>query len=541
MNYDDVVNLDPKAFAEEARNWQRAADGIRDRGNDLEQTLKKLDSWTGQAADAAKPKFAAHRQRYADAAAGMSRVPAVLDDAARRLGDVHNRAWVLTREAARHGWRFQADGTVVAEGSGVGSVPMANLDQNAARLQDAIRGVIDETARVDGDVSDALRRLSAEAAGLAPPDQQTTAAAATAIPPRGSAPAEVKKWWDSLSPMQQESLLFTHAAELGALDGIPAVVRDRANRNHLAELKGQVAAEIERLESKPDRTDEENARLDDARKKLHGIEDIEKRINHPDPHKAQQPAFLLGIDTAGNGRAIVAMGNPDTATNVATYVPGTGARLEMVGADMDRADKMLGSAAKAGSPSTSVITWIGYDAPQDLPAAASTNYAEGAKKDLDRFQDGLRATHQGPPSHNTVLGHSYGSTVIGHTARDEGINADELVFVGSPGVGVENASQLNFPTDHVHATVAEHDVIHVANRETHDPTGRRIDEIHNFDPTSPRFGADVFTSDPGTPGPWYTGGYSGEAHSQYWEIRADGTESKSLRNIGRVIVGQPTD
>jgi pimeloyl-ACP methyl ester carboxylesterase len=401
-------------------------------------------------------------------------------------------------------------------------------------LQDAIRGVIDETARVDGDISNALRRLSAQAAGLAPPDQQTTAAAATAIPPRGTSPADAKKWWESLSPMQQESLLFTHAAEIGSLDGIPSVVRDRANRNHLAELKGQVVADIERLEGKDHRSDDENKRLDDARKKLHGIEDVEKRINQPDPKKGQQPAFLLGIDTAGNGRAIVAMGNPDTATNVATYVPGTGARLEMVGADMDRADKMLASAGRVGSPSTSVITWIGYDAPQSIfPDAASESYAESAKKDLDRFQDGLRATHQGPPSHNTVLGHSYGSTVIGHTARDEGINADALVFVGSPGVGVNNVTELNFPADHVYATVAEHDIIHLANME--DP-----EDIHEIDPTAEDFGAKVFGSDPGTEGPWILGGLSEEAHSQYWDIYDNGAENKSLRNMGRIIAGQHT-
>jgi hypothetical protein len=323
-------------------------------------------------------------------------------------------------------------------------------------------------------------------------------------------------------------LLFTHAAEIGALDGVPAVVRDRANRNHLAQLKGQVVAEVDRLSAKPNRTDDENARLEDARRKLHGIEDIEKRINQPDRTAGQQDAFLLGIDTAGTGRAIVAMGNPDTATNVATYVPGTGARLEMVGADMGRADAMLASATLAGSSSTSVITWIGYDAPQDLLDATSTSYAEGAKKDLDRFQDGLRATHQGPPSHNTVLGHSYGSTVIGHTAHTETINADELVFVGSPGVGVNHVSELNFSADHVHATVAEHDIIHLANIE-------EPEDVHELDPTSDRFGAHVFASDPGTEGPWYTGGLSGEAHSQYWE-----KNNVALDNMGRIIAGVPT-
>jgi hypothetical protein len=300
--------------------------------------------------------------------------------------------------------------------------------------------------------------------------------------------------------MQQESLLFTHAGEIGALDGVPAIARDRANRSHLAELKGQVIAEIDRLRDHDNRSDDDNKRLDDAKKQLHGIEDIAKRIDHPDATKGQQQAVLLGIDTAGTGRAIVAAGNPDTATNVATYVPGTGARLEMAGGDIDRSDKMLASATKAGSPSTSVITWIGYEAPQSLPSAASESYAEGAKKDLDRFQDGLRTTHEGPPSHNTVLGHSYGSTVIGHTAHTEHINADELVVAGSPGVGVHKASDLNFPTDHVYATVAEHDMIHLSNIETYNDWGQPVDRIHDRDPANPQFGAHVFASDPGTAG-----------------------------------------
>ena len=172
--------------------------------------------------------------------------------------------------------------------------------------------------------------------------------------------------------------------------------------------------------------------------------------------------------------------------------------------------------------------------------AASESYAEGAKKDLDRFQDGLRATHEGAPSHNTVIGHSYGSTVIGHTAHTEGINADALVFVGSPGVGVENASQLNFPTDHVYATVAEHDMIHLANSLQVDQYGHVYDLVHNFDPTIPRFGDHVFASDPGTAGSMPSG-LSGEAHSQYWDTHGD-AECRSLRNMGRIIAGQqPTE
>ncbi|MBP2476576.1 hypothetical protein JOF53_005448 [Crossiella equi] len=41
---------------------------------------------------------------------------------------------------------------------------------------------------------------------------------------------------------------------------------------------------------------------------------------------------MLGVNADGNGRAIVAMGNPDTAANVATLVPGTGSSLAEGGA-----------------------------------------------------------------------------------------------------------------------------------------------------------------------------------------------------------------
>lgn len=41
-------------------------------------------------------------------------------------------------------------------------------------------------------------------------------------------------------------------------------------------------------------------------------------------------------------------------------------------------------------------------------------------------------------------------------------------------------------------------------------------------------------SAPGTAGPWYEGGLSAAAHSEYWE---DG--SPSLRSFGRIIAGKP--
>ena len=67
------------------------------------------------------------------------------------------------------------------------------------------------------------------------------------------------------------------------------------------------------------------------------------------------------------------------------------------------------------------IYWLGYNAPQlrlseglhNLDVASTSDAIAGASA-LSRFQAGLQVTHQpGLPSHTVVLGHSYGSLVVG--------------------------------------------------------------------------------------------------------------------------------
>ena len=66
----------------------------------------------------------------------------------------------------------------------------------------------------------------------------------------------------------------------------------------------------------------------------------------------------------------------------------------------------------------SVTTWMGYDSPMNVfTDAPSTSYAHDGAPALDSFQAGLRASHvdvaAAGPSVNTVIGHSYGSTLVG--------------------------------------------------------------------------------------------------------------------------------
>jgi len=78
------------------------------------------------------------------------------------------------------------------------------------------------------------------------------------------------------------------------------------------------------------------------------------------------------------------------------------------------------------------VTWLGYQVPQGLSSVASDEYAEDAAGDLQRFQEGLRATHEGAASNNTLIGHSYGSTAVGEAAQygDTQLEADNVVLIG---------------------------------------------------------------------------------------------------------------
>jgi hypothetical protein len=123
-------------------------------------------------------------------------------------------------------------------------------------------------------------------------------------------------------------------------------------------------------------------------------------------------------------------------------VPGTGNDLTNVDDQIRRADVLQGEAMRADrGASTSVVSWLGYDAPEADGSVVTTGRADASAQDLRSFTHGLRESHQGEPTHMTVLGHSYGSTMVGAaTSGGEGLGADDVVVVGSPGMTVDHAS-----------------------------------------------------------------------------------------------------
>ncbi|MFF5422913.1 MULTISPECIES: alpha/beta hydrolase [unclassified Streptomyces] len=362
--------------------------------------------------------------------------------------------------------------------------------------------------------------------------------------PEDKSPAERKKWWDGLTDEQRQEYLEVAPDLVGNLDGIPAAARDEANRNYLPVL-------IEDLSRRGD---------GDAETKLNALRMLQGKLNEP----SDPPMFLLGIGDEGNGRAIVSYGNPDTSRNVSAYVPGFRTKLdgEFVKDTMQRAqDTALG--AQEVDPSSASIIWLGYDAPQ-LADVATTGDAERGGRAYNQFMAGLAETNENKDPHLTAIGHSYGSLTVGTAARQSGgiPGVDDIVLVGSPGVGVDRAEDLGVGRDHVFVGSADNDLVTkmpsnqqsgagVAGALVGAPLGPagmiggaliasdiadRGDDDLRFgkDPASEAFGGRRFLVDDG-PRPVRDLGFM-DAHSQYFTPTVD---AASAANIAKVVGGKP--
>ncbi|MFF1958318.1 alpha/beta hydrolase [Streptomyces sp. NPDC058220] len=335
---------------------------------------------------------------------------------------------------------------------------------NAAKAQDIadrIARAVSEARAVDLQYTGTLRKLTAQD-GLKVTDAMWTDASGDATAVRGLAsdyladaipgdktPAERKAWWDGLTQEEREEYLAVYPDRIGNVDGIPAEVRDAANRDNLQLLMGK-------LEGQGD---------EKSQTRLAGLRSIDEQLRAG----GNPPMYLLGIGDEGNGRAIVAYGNPDTARNVSAYVPGLGTALDEDFAknDLKRArDTAVG--AREYDPSSAAIVWLGYDAPQlsadDITGNAdvmSADQAQVGATAYNEFMSGISATNQNEDPHVTAIGHSYGSLTVGQAAqRPGGIpGADDIVLLGSPGTGADSADDLGVGRKHVFVGAAENDPV----------------------------------------------------------------------------------
>jgi len=282
----------------------------------------------------------------------------------------------------------------------VAGVVMPAGSETATALQLGLDGLIGDAEALDAELTRALGQSAAAPVPRTP--------AGPAVPGGDRPPAEVKRWWDSQSAVQREALLATRAAELGNLDGIPVADRDRANRAVLAGDHGTAADAVrEALE-------------------LNGL-----RTGAGVLLLLYQPKAF-----GGQGRAAIAVGNPDTAAHTAVLVPGTAHNVTSGWLGEMSVSNVFNEMTVAAEPAepVSVVAWMGYDAPDSLldPRVALPGLARTGGALLAGDLRALAVTAQ-RDSHTTVVGHSYGSTTVANAAAGFQMPADDVVLVGCPG------------------------------------------------------------------------------------------------------------
>lgn len=427
-----------------------------------------------------------------------------------------------------------------------------NPNPNAAMAQDIadrIARAVRSAAEIDRRYASALRKLKA-AAGLDVTEATLKDMAGDASAVRTAAkdyladnvpfdksPAERKEWWDGLTEEQRREYLDVAPDLVGNLDGIPSLVRDEANRNYLPVL-------IDSLERQGGK---------EAETMLDGLRGIEEKLGK----STIPPMYLLGIGDEGNGRAIVAYGNPDTSKNVSAYVPGLATKLDgdFAGGTVQRAlDTAIG--AQGHDPSSASIVWLGYDAPQNVDVI-STGDAERGAPAYNEFMNGLGVTNENKNPHLTAIGHSYGSLTVGTAAQQNGgiPGADDIILLGSPGVGVDKAEDLGVGKDHVYVGAADNDLVTQLPSKQQTgvgfigagagPLGAYLlgdiadqgdDDLYfGKDPASQAFGANRFLVDDGVS---ILEGGKMSAHSQYFTPNKD---SVSANNIALIVAGVPQE
>ncbi|WP_327711690.1 alpha/beta hydrolase family protein [Streptomyces sp. NBC_00464] len=305
-------------------------------------------------------------------------------------------------------------------------------------------------------------------------------------PPKEATPEESAEWWKNLTPEQRADYLAVHPNAIGSMNGLPSDVRDDANRMVLAETTARYQLDLNAIPKEPakyapntngnypavvitpqwqqwhDKYADKKARIEGVLKGSQAIQDRFDRTGQ----RGLPEAYLLGFDPTGlgNGKVILANGNPDTADHVGVWVPGTKAGLESVRGDLGRAEGLWNASQRlAPGQNVSTIMWLDYNAPDNVvPQATRGEYAEEGGPRLHDFLEGNRVAQQaddGTRSHTTVVGHSYGSTVVGVSAQsgswDDAKTTDDYVFAGSPGVQADHAADLGVRGDHVWAMGAD--------------------------------------------------------------------------------------
>ena len=561
LSLGQVREWDPARMEDVALSLTRSRSALTSLGADLPVGAGPT-VWQGSAASAAYLREEALARAELALVTAVATVQRAVGEAAERVRSVQAALSGVERAAAAHRLRVDDDGAV-RDTSCLPTPPdpalaaAARRDRERARqaAQAAVREVLRSAGDIDDDLAAVLVRAATDdvdSGGATSLDQAwRVGAGRTTItipaPPAGG-PYAAATWWRALTAEQRSRAAVTMPATLGALDGLPAGVRDAANRTVMAQERTRLERLLPGLHAAVARARAESTGGDDqadvarvlrirsAQDGLHrattalaAIAALVAMLAQPGPRRE-----LLCFGARGRRvTAAVAVGDVATAGHVAVFVPGLTSQVQdpatfvtydaQMAQLVQAAGRMLAPpTASPGADAVAAVTWLDYEAPQwDELLEPSHSVllpldAERAGAPLASFVVGIDAARERAP-HLTLLGHSYGSTTAGF-ALQVGTGVDDAVLFGSPGLGTSEVADLQVAPGHAWLLEARGDAVADLGAFGADPSGL---------PAMVRLSSDA------TPLPGGLLGAESTGHSSYLALG-----STAAWNIAAVVAGR---
>ncbi|MFC6010203.1 alpha/beta hydrolase [Nocardia lasii] len=477
LTVDQVVAWKPEQLTALATEWNRQAEELR---AEIDGQWRAVDSsretWKGQAGEAMRERFGVARAQTLTVLAALDQgqttatfyasayqeaktlvVNAKSDaEAPPKKFEVLSNGTCRISELQKRLLHLALEGDVDRYSTAIAAL---TIDANACTA--TLKRALANAADVDTAATNAIKTAFSGLPGDSHFQNSSSLKTPVTVPPapKGGTAADNRKYWDSLTPEQQQEAIRTQPATIGSLDGLPADVRHSANLAHLSSERDRLEQDVSRLSSMVQNNPRATGlaeELQDKRTRLADLDAIDKTLAGATP---EQPRKLLMLDTTGGDqvRAAVAVGDPDTADHVSVTVPGLTSNVrESIPGMVDEAAALQEQAQSqligSGSPDSKVstIAWMGYDPPQKgltYPEVGLQNRAQEAAVPLSNFYQGLDVANRNTDPHITALGHSYGSLATSLALQEKAGVVDDVVFYGSPGLGgdFQSANGLTLP------------------------------------------------------------------------------------------------
>jgi len=389
-------------------------------------TLSVFDTWEGATAEARKHVNAGIRQDLDAHGNEALAVARAADQAADGIEHVQSDLRTLRSDASELHMAIDATANRV--------IPTAYCPPTEAliaemQLQPRLDAILAEANAVDEELATAIN--------MADGDTAIPSDAGPPVGPQGLTPTQRE------SDANQERVREERAKLQAHINGLKqAITRAGGDQNRLQDLNSQLNAAQNRMG--------EFDAIDDALTRA------------PETYLTQ---FDIPTDPGQKVHAAVAVGNPDTATDISVTVPGIGSTTKDSLPSMvsearnlqNTATEELRRLGRSGSVVT--IAWMGYDppanvinttSPRDFWRTINDDRAQAGAASLAPYLQQLHTNN--PNAHLSLFGHSYGSLTSSLALQQlnaQGLHpVNDAVFYGSPGLELDNPSQLGLAGGH---------------------------------------------------------------------------------------------